>query len=369
MARARARQAEGPAKTGSLDRFQNQTDLSGLDPVEWTRRRYEVMPRRLRFRAAGKREAQAWQKELRGKITELLGGFPRRTPLKPQVLETRDFAGYRRESVLMETRPGLQSFGYLLLPKHGQAPHPVMICIPGHGRGVDDLVGIDDKGEDRTQRTGYQFDYALQAVENGFAALAVEPMGFGCRRGTEARKKGLSTSSCQPAAGAAFLFGETMVGWRVWDVMRSIDYLESRPEVDARRAGVMGISGGGTITLFSSALDTRVQAAYVSGYLCTFKESILSLSHCIDNYVPGILNWAEMSDVGALVAPRYFFAENGRRDPIFPVQAAEQAFDEIRRAYAVFGAEDRCEQEVFNGAHVFHGQRGWPFLRRALAVG
>lgn len=355
-----------PKLTGSLERFRGQTDLTGLDPVEWTRLRHAEAPRKMRFQATGKRDTQAWQKELRAKLAELVGGFPKRTPLKPRILETREFPSYTRQAVLMETRPGLLSFGYLLLPKTGKGPHPVMICVPGHGRGVDDIVGIDEKGQDRTERVTYQFDFALQAVEQGLAAFAVEPIAFGCRRGKEASRKNLGTSSCQPAAGAALLFGETMIGWRVWDVMRSIDYLETRPEVDARRTGIMGISGGGTCSLFSAALDPRIQAAYVSCYFCTFKDSVLSLSHCIDNYVPGILNWAEMSDIAGLIAPRYFFAESGTKDPIFPLEAARSSFIELQRVYQVLGVPERCAHEVFEGQHVFHGGAGWPFVRKAL---
>jgi len=57
-----------------------------------------------------------------------------------------------------------------------------MICVPGHGRGVDDIVGIDDRGQERTDRAGYQHDFAIQAAEAGIAAVAIEPAAFGCRR-------------------------------------------------------------------------------------------------------------------------------------------------------------------------------------------
>ena len=86
------------------------------------------------------------------------------------------------------------------------------------------------------------------------------------------------------------------------------------------RVGCMGISGGGTVTLFATALEPRIRAAMVSGYLNTFRDSIGSLAHCIDNYVPGILNWAEMHDVAGLIAPRPLFVESGEKDNIFPIR-------------------------------------------------
>jgi len=240
--------------------------------------------------------------------------------------------------------------------------------VPGHGRGVDDIVGIDSGGRDRTNKAGYQHDFAIQAVEHGLAVVALEPLGFGCRRDPAAKKKGLGTSSCQPAAGAALLFGETMIGWRVFDVMRTLDWIETRKELDARRVGCMGISGDGTCTLFSAALELRIRAALVSGYLNTFRDCILSLAHCMDNYVPGVLHWAEMYDVAGLIAPRPLFAESGTRDDIFPIEASRSSFARVKQIYEVFGAGEAAEQEVFDGTHSFHGARGLPFLTRHLTA-
>ena len=128
-----------------------------------------------------------------------------------------------------------------------------------------------------------------------------------------------------------------MIGWRVYDVMRTIDWIETRPELDAHRVGCMGISGGGTCTTFASALEPRIRAAMVSGYLNTFRDSVMSVSHCIDNYVPGILNWAEMYDVAGLIAPRPLFVESGEGDNISHA-AARESFRRVKKIYEVFDA-------------------------------
>jgi hypothetical protein len=237
-----------------------------------------------------------------------------------------------------------------------------MICVPGHGRGADDIVAIDEKGQDRTPRQGYQRDFAIQIVERGIAAVAIEPMGFGCRRDPIAKKRGPGTASCQPAAGAALLLGETMIGWRVYDIMRTIDWVGTRADLDVARVGCMGISGGGTATVFSTALEPRIQVAMVSGYLNTFRDSILSLSHCIDNYVPGILKWAEMYDIAGLIAPRPLFVESGTRDNIFPIAASRESVKRVQQIYDVFGAPAALAHEVFEDEHVFYGGKGIPFV-------
>ena len=334
-----------------------------FDPVAYTLDLYAAAPRRLRFAARNAREAEAWQKKLRAKLTELLGGFPsERVPLRPFTLETQDFPAYRREKVVFDSRRGVSVLAYVLTPKEGRPPFPTMVCVPGHGRGVDDIVGIDDKGRERTDKDGYQHDFAMQVAEAGLAAVAIEPMAFGCRRDPITAKGKLTQSACQPAAGGALLVGQTMIGWRVYDVMRTIDFIATRPELDAESVGCMGISGGGTCTLFSSALEPRIRVALVSGYLNTFRDSIGSLSHCIDNYVPGILNWAEMYDIAGLIAPRPLFAESGEKDNIFPIKASVESFEKVKEIYAAFGAADRAEQETFNAAHSFWGKKGIPFL-------
>jgi len=354
---------------GPLTGVTNGLDDRRFDPVVYTRDRYSAAPRRLRFQASTKRQAEEWQKALRAKLIELIGGIPSaRPPLRPVTLETRAFPGYRREKIVFDSRPGVSVLAYFLLPERAQPPAATVICVPGHGRGVDDIVGIDEQGLERTDKAGYQHDFAIQVAEAGMAAVAIEPMAFGCRRDPINARQGLSRKGCEPVAGGALLIGETMIAWRVWDVMRTLDYVATRPELDASRVGCMGISGGGTATLFSAAVEPRLRAAMVSGYLNTFRDSIGSLAHCIDNYVPGILNWAEMHDIAGLIAPRPLFVESGEKDNIFPIAASIESFQHVREIYAIFQAADRVEQEVFPGEHSFWGQRGIPFMARHLSA-
>ncbi len=354
---------------GPLTGITEGLDDRRFDPVAFTRDLYAAAPRRLRFQARTRGQAEEWQLLLKARLTDLLGVFPlERQPLRPVTLETRAFPGYQREKIVFDSRPGASVLAYVLLPTNARTPAATMICVPGHGRGVDDIVGIDEQGRDRTDKAGYQHDFAIQVAEAGMAAVAIEPMGFGCRRDPINARQGLSRKACEPVAGGALLVGETLIAWRVWDVMRTLDYIATRSELDSSRVGCMGISGGGTVTVFASALEPRIRAALVSGYLNTFRDSVGSLAHCIDNYVPGILNWAEMHDIAGLIAPRPLFVESGEKDNIFPITASIESFNHVREIYGVFGAADRVEQEVFPGEHSFWGKRGIPFLARHLAA-
>src|SRR5213594_1335626 len=175
-----------------------------MDSLQYSVARYETISPAKTFNSPSRAQAIAWQRRLRRKLAQMLGDFPaQREPLRAKVLRTEQMDGYRREQILFWSRPGLQVFGYLLLPDDFGTPGPVMICLPGHGRGVDDIVGIDAEGNQRKRYGGYQNDFALQCVAQGIASFAIEQLGFGHRRDEAARKGSAERSSCQPAAGAA----------------------------------------------------------------------------------------------------------------------------------------------------------------------
>jgi len=334
-----------------------------LDSQAFTLSEYEQRPPALTFSATDAASAQVWQRQVRAKLVELVGGFPEeRVDLEPEILDRKGFGSYTREKVIFQTRKNLSAVGYLLLPKGRSYPAPALVCLPGHGPGVSGIVGIAEDGSQMPPGQGDPKPFAVQAVEQGYVTFALEQLAFGERRDEAARSQGPRAYSCRPAAGAALLMGQTMIGWRVWDVMRTIDYLGTRPEVDTSRIGTLGFSGGGTTSLFAAALDERIQAGVVSGYFNTFRDSILSLSHCMCNYVPGILEHIEMYDLAGLVAPRLLFIESGKRDRIFPVEASRAAFAKAQEIYRVFGVPDRIGYEVWDGPHDFNGNGAFRFL-------
>ena len=159
-----------------------------MDSLEYSVARCEKIVPAMTFNASSRAEAVAWQRNLRRKLFQLLGNLPaQREPLRARVLRTEQMDGYRREQILFWSRPELQVFGYLLVPDALRSPGPAMICLPGHGRGVDDIVGIDKEGKQRKRYGGYQNDFALQCVAHGLAAFAIEQLGFGHRRDDAAR--------------------------------------------------------------------------------------------------------------------------------------------------------------------------------------
>ena len=339
-----------------------------LDSKEFCLSELDALTPALSFAATDVASATAWQQRARQKLIDRLGGFPAtRSPLNAEVLETVDFGSYTREKIVFDTRTNLSAVGYLLVPKSSARPAPAIVCFSGHGRGLSDIMGLEDDGSVRVQRgVPYSREYALQCVEHGYVTFAVEQLALGARRDAGARAAGPAENSCRPAACAALLFGQSMAAWRVWDAMRAIDYLGTRPEVDAARIATLGASGGGTTSLLTGAVDERVKVAVVSAYFNAFRDSIVSISHCPDNYVPGLLQDMEMYDLAGLVAPRRLFVESGRNDRIFPIAGSQRAAARGREIYGVFGVPDRMEYAIHEGAHEFHGVGAFDFLQRWL---
>lgn len=310
---------------------------------------------------------RTWQNRLRKRLLQTIGGFSEpRVPLNAAIHETREFPRYRRETVRFESRPGLEVFGYFLVPKGAPPRQPAVLCLPGHGTGVDSVVGIGPNGTQRDlgENGEYQADFALQCVARGYPTFAIEQLSFGRRRDAKANRAGGGSSSCTRDSMALLMLGESMIGWRAWDASRAIDYMITRLEVDPKRVVTMGISGGGLTSLFTAAADPRVHTAVVSGYLNTFAGSVLAVDHCPDNYAVGLLRLAEMPDIAGLIAPRGLFCESGAKDDIFPLPHFQQAVERLKAIYEERGARDSFGFEVFEGDHHFHGTGAFAFLER-----
>jgi dienelactone hydrolase len=311
--------------------------------------------------------------DLRRRLLSVLGNMEswERPLLESLIAESKQLDGYRRETVYFTSRPGLTVSGYFLIPD-GMTPgerRPAVLCLPGHGSGVNSDVGILPDGRQLSvgESEEYHATFSLQCVSNGYPTLAIEQIGFGERRQPSFKAQGPGQSSCHPDSMAALMLGETTIGWRVWDAMRSLDYLQARPEVDPAKLVTMGISGGGLTSLFCAALDERVAACVVSGYLNTFEDSVLSIFHCVDNYAPGLFELCEMEDIAALVAPRPLYAENGDTDPIFPIAGFHKVVSATERSYAQMGVPEKFHANIFVGGHRFNGAGLWTFLREQLA--
>jgi len=349
----------------------NPKELEALQPAHalWNLYKPEEAP--YRFQAKTRAEAEQWQKATRQALNDLLGfqSLPK-TLLAPEIIETVDRGDHLRQKILLHTSEHILLPVYLLIPKQGQPPFPVVIAFHGHGYGVKDIVGLWEDGEERYEPDGYHKDFALALCRLGFAVAAPEISCFGERQTDFSY---LNTTigapvptTCDHTAKLAFYLGGTALGLRVFDGKRLVDYLESRPDVNVNRLGAMGISGGGIHTFFSTCLDERIKACVVSGYFNTFKDSLLAMSHCTCMFVPGLWKFGEEYDLVGLIAPRPLLVESGNYDEIFPVKATKTSLEKAKAVYDVYGARGQVEADFFEGRHQISGRRAYDFLMEKL---
>jgi cephalosporin-C deacetylase-like acetyl esterase len=306
-----------------------------------------------------------WQAQAKEKLTELLGDRPLPVHLNVRVEWEQEKDFYRETRFIFTSEQGADVPCHLLVPKQGEGPFPVVICLQGHSTGMHISLGNPKFSGDEKSIAGDR-DFAVQAVKEGYAALALEQRCFGERkdRRPEEVQDVTKRHGCHHGSLTALLWGRTMAGERVWDVSRAIDALAEFPEVDTQRIGCMGNSGGGTITYYAACMDERIKIAMPSCSFCTYTDSIGSVDHCVDNYIPRILKYFEMGDLAGLIAPRSLVVVAGKKDPIFPIRGVKEAFATAESLYKHAGVEVKIRLVVGDEGHRFYAQEAWPVFRQ-----
>ena len=312
-------------------------------------------------------DVAAWQRKARRKIVELIG-LPENThaPLKVRSLWKRDVPLGTIEKIVFRSEPGVDVPCYWCTPKGVKPPYFTFICLQGHSTGMHNSIAVNREDEITPHDVMGDRDFGLRCMRQGMAALCVEQRNFGLRR--ELVQK-TSEPNCYDGAMRAMLLGRTMIGERVFDVDRAIDYLQRRGDVDMSRLGIMGQSSGGTTSMFAGAVLPRIKAAMPSCSTASFVDSIATIHHCICNTVPGILNWVDMADLLGCVEPRPLVIVNGKTDDIFPIASAKKTFRQVKQIYTAAGAGDRVKFVEGPGGHDFYADLAWPVMLKMLAAG
>lgn len=312
-------------------------------------------------------QTEIWQTQWREALRRALGLPNIRAELRSDTIAAVDeVSGYRRERIELALADGSVLPCYLLLPQHRETPPKVVIALHGHSRrGKEPWAGNYRDDAERRATEAADEDVGLQAVREGYAALVPDVRGFGEMAFAEDLAAG-KANSCEELQRRALMFGRTLIGERVADVARLMDYVCRREDLDSDHIMLVGHSGGGTVALFAGAVDPRPRVVVPVSYFCTFEASILARHHCICNVVPGIMELGEMSSVAALIAPRPLLVVHGREDPIYPFAATSAAFLEVAAFYERMGAQDRVALAAEDGGHRFYAKPVWAFARRFL---
>jgi cephalosporin-C deacetylase-like acetyl esterase len=291
----------------------------------------------------------ARRKLVRANILESIGGFPERTPLNARIVGTLDRGDFNVEKIIFESQPGFFVTANLYLPKTGAPPYPAILYPLGHERGG------------KSHSTWQQMLGSL--ARRGYVAFAWDPLGQGERKqffdpDWNDSKFFSSTVEHTELGTQCMLIGDAIARYTIWDGIRALDYLLSRPEVDPARVGATGNSGGGTHTSYLSALDDRIKAAAPSCYITAWHFLLDTIGPQDGEQVfPGWLNYGmDFPDFIYSFAPKPFLVLSAIRD-FFPIGGVRQSFAEAHRVYETLGIGDKLQKVEADDGHGYSKPR------------
>ncbi len=302
-----------------------------------------------------------WQKRASEKLKELIC-LPREACDRLFELEfTKDFPDFTEYRFTFQSEKNEFVPCHLWISKKAENT-PLMICLQGHSTGMHiSMKRPKFEGDEQTASDGDR-DFMLQCIEEGFSCVALEQRCFGERGGTP-------DPDCYVASMTALLSGRTILGGRVWDIMKLIDVLTEHfsDKFDAEKIYCMGNSGGGTATFYATALDKRIKGAIPSCAFATFSGSIGAMYHCACNYVPQIANYFDMAEIAGLIAPRPLVIVSGREDKIFPLSTAEHEFSRLSEIYYKNSENPgNCVHVKGEGGHRFYKDPAWKEFKKLI---
>jgi len=275
-----------------------------------------------------------------------------------------DYPDYTLKKYSLKICDGFVSVVYILMPKKLNKKAGGVVALCGHGYGVRQILSISKKGNKKhfNYIDNYQKSFAVELVKRGNIVIAPELFGFGEARLSHDLWKPFYISSCDELSHHLLPYGLTTASVRVAQALTCVKVLKEMDEVDESKVSLMGISGGGLTALYASVLDDSIYKTVICGYVNTFKDSILSMWHCPDNYIPRILEVGEIYDFASALAPKELFIESGKKDKLFPMSASEYAHGKIKKVYSLMDAEDKLHIDVFDGKHSVCGRKSFDWI-------
>ncbi len=344
-------------------------------------RKYARYGRKDDFRGKTSEEFRTWQMRSRETLRNLLGLEKMDDcALEPVIDEVVFQNAILRYHILLRTEPDITLSAYLLVPASAGADTPVFLCPPGHnGAGKYTVAGVRGTRAIEESIEKYNYDFGWQLACLGYVAFCPDVRGFGERRELLDDTKELPLAmkgDCYWLAHMGEPIGIPVLGMLSWDLMRCVDFLKeytitkdgklrhltdgAHTDLEAmrwkpERIIAFGFSGGAMQSLYLSALDERIHASFLSGYMYGFRDSLLQMNrNCSCNYVPHLMEHFDMGDIASLIAPRRLMIQSCREDRLAGTRGltnVQEQVDIIRANYAVTGIAEHVQQDIEDGPH------------------
>jgi dienelactone hydrolase len=343
------------------------------------------------------RSLAPWQKIARAKVLEHLFYAPPPVAPMPEIVRREDRGDYVQECLTFQTTPDLRVPAYVLIPKNVKRPAPGIVLLHCHGGfyvwGKEKVVELEGEPAALTDYKRQLYggrSIATELVRQGYVVITIDMFYWGERRmlldddpASYREPQAMSRDDIaafnrrsqqgeQLVARSLLAAGITWPGVMLWDDLRTLDYLASRPEVDANRLGCVGLSVGGYRSFLLAALDPRIRAAIDVGWMSSFGFHIRQ--HVVNSigltfHIGGLYRYLDLPDLAALIAPRSVLVINGSKDRLFPPQGVEAAFAKIEQCYRKAGATERQRCRLYDAPHEFNAEMqadAWAWLERSL---
>ncbi len=288
--------------------------------------------RTMRYSSRSADEARLWQQEVRSKLAKLMNMdiFPSNPKPKFDVQKIKSFehSTFTIEELEINSTTKRRMRILVTIPKNMEGPFPAVVGIGGHSSVLHTVYT-----QDTIEREPSEWDKYYKSF------------------GTVLAQRGYVTITTHVSQHEIYEEGATLMGERIWDLMRCVDYLESMPQVDAKRIGCAGLSLGGELAMWLPAMDERVYASVSAGFLTMMDQ--LEQGHCMCWKFDGLRELVDFPDIYALIAPRPLQCQNGIQEtPVFfCVPLAQKALEELRPIYVDMGQPENLVLDVHEGGH------------------
>ncbi len=317
-----------------------------------------------------------WQQSARVALIKLIGLKQMQEELAgfiPSVMigKAEDLGeSFTRSLCSIETEPGVKIPFYLLVPKTSSPEKPAPLFLAPHGHdtlGLHSYAGAFQDEAHRKKVMAKQGNIAEQAASRGFIAIAPATRGLAAEVIIPDPRGRHGNRPCRAQLMHCLVAGRTPIAERVWDMQCLFDWAGKDARVDATRIVMAGNSGGGVLTAYTAAIDTRVSVAVPS---CSFAPVIDTggyIFHCDCCMVPGLRNWGDWTELGGLIAPRELLIVHGVEDSLHHRPTIEKLFSRVHRIYRAAGVPGRLTLSWGKSGHRFYPDLMWPVIGKALA--
>ncbi len=326
-----------------------------------------------RFTGRTAHDFYIWKEETLPKVIATLGDFPAHVDPNPELMAEWEHDGLIKQRWLIDVGPYISAILLINKPeglKSGEK-RPAILCWHGHGDyGKEPVMGNDSSEELRREMKLFNNNYGHQMAKAGFITYAIDWIGQGERNDSN-KPNFLGHNNgrdwCNLYYLHATMLGMTSLSINLSQASATTDFICALPYVDPERLGVMGLSGGGTMTLWTALYDKRIKAAEIICYSDLWAYfGIRDLNYCGMQVAPGLFKLVDLPDLQGLLAPMPLLVDMGVYDTCFKVDTAYTCFKKLEKIYEAAGARDNLELDMFPGEHSWGGNKSLAFFEKYL---